>query len=677
MNGMMNKRVFAPQNRNEEIGMKSKSMSAKWARVMLAGLLLGAGLAQAAGTPPVCAPTYSINPAIPATAIASAVAESVTLAANCTPDKGKSINFQTGYAWTWDGGGAVTPVTGTLTSGIITQTPAQANGKTYSVKAKNVGVGEALSVNAGTVTVFVDAPVACDLKVQQADGTLSSTTPAAPATISRGAPATLVPTCVGADTLEWYSKVGANPDFHMLPPPGGVVFPLAATTTYYVVGSNDYGDTASNTVTINTESALAGCAISPASANKTVNATAQMFTAVCSGTTAATTYAWTITGGAGGAGSSYTTAANLASNTYTVGLTASNAGGSSSSASATLTVSNVAAPSGCSISPTSASKTTGGNTSQLFTASCTSGAPSSYAWTIDGNAVANNATSSYTYTTAVDLQQGPHTVSFVASNAGGIDTTVPASAKTATLTVSNVAPPSGCAISPALASKITGGDTSQLFTASCSSGSPSSYAWTIDGVAVQNNATSSYTTSASLAEGPHDVSFVASNAGGADTTVPASARTATLTVAPAPASGGSCAAQGLTVRTDLTAMNWGAGTNKSNLIIRPNDVYVLSFSPNNSGSIKTIYSNSFKLITISDTPCGAPVGGQATCRVQQNSVTRNPEGGPAYSPTAAAGACVLPPGPTYYVNIRNSVPNSNPIQSSCTTATGCSFWLTY
>ena len=150
-----------------------------------------------------------------------------------------------------------------------------------------------------------------------------------------------------------------------------------------------------------------------------------------------------------------------------------------------------------------------------------------------------------------------------------------------------------------------------------------------------------------------------------------------------PVAASSCAAQGLTVKADITAMNWGVGVTRYNLNLKPNEAYVWSFIPNPGGtSIKTMYNNASRLITISTSACGAPVNNQAACSMQQNAALRTGNSGPAYSTSVSgnAGICFLPPlpaGQTYYVNIRNSIPNSNPIQSSCSNTAGCTFALTY
>jgi lysozyme len=180
-------------------------------------------------------------------------------------------------------------------------------------------------------------------------------------------------------------------------------------------------------------------------------------------------------------------------------------------------------PSGCVITPMAPNATVG-NTAQAFTATCTSGAPTSYAWTVDSIAVTGSAN---IYTTVSSLGLGLHTVAFTASNANG-PSTPPTST---TLTVSAAPVPSGCTITPLSPTAMVGA-TAKAFTAACSSGSPTNYAWTVDGIPVMGTA-NTYSTVANLGDGLHTVAFTANNANGAST--PPTSTTLTVIVAPAPA----------------------------------------------------------------------------------------------------------------------------------------------
>lgn len=200
--------------------------------------------------------------------------------------------------------------------------------------------------------------------------------------------------------------------------------------------------------------------------------------------------------------------------------------------SATTLASAVAVPSGCTISPVMSSVTTGAS-AQTFTASCSSGSPTSYAWTVDGSLV-GGATN--TYTTVANLALGPHTVAFTASNTSG--TSNPATATT--LTVSAATAPS-CTISPATASVVFG--TGQIFTATCTNG-PTNYQWLLDGSLVGSGSINIYGTGTGLAVGSHTVTVTASNASGTGNTASAtvtvsapSSQTIAFGVAPTVAAG--------------------------------------------------------------------------------------------------------------------------------------------
>jgi hypothetical protein len=149
------------------------------------------------------------------------------------------------------------------------------------------------------------------------------------------------------------------------------------------------------------------------------------------------------------------------------------------------------------------------------------------------------------------------------------------------------------------------------------------------------------------------------------------------------ASSDQCAAQGLTRKTDLTALDFGMGNRKDGLNLKANEAYVLSFTApatlTTYRQIQTIYSATTKLITISSDQCGfnTPLNNSARCSVQQDPQNLTEEAGPCYSLGTSTSYCNLTPGQTYYVNIRNAKPNVSPVQDSCTNAAGCGFSLTY
>ncbi len=258
------------------------------------------------------------------------------------------------------------------------------------------------------------------------------------------------------------------------------------------------------------------CTISPVNAN-IVAGTTQQFTASC--TNSPTLYTWKVDNVqvASNSIASYTPGTNLAAGAHTVSVTASNAGGTSNTASASLNISAAVAAPVCTISPSSANITAG--TGQQFTASCTN-SPTLYTWKVDNVQVASNSIASYTPGT--NLAAGAHTVSVTASNAGGTSNTASAS-----LNISAAVAAPVCTISPSSAN-ITAG-TGQQFTASCTN-SPTLYTWKVDNVQVASNSIASYTPGTNLAAGAHTVSVTASNAGGTSNTA-----TATLNVTTAPA----------------------------------------------------------------------------------------------------------------------------------------------
>jgi len=140
---------------------------------------------------------------------------------------------------------------------------------------------------------------------------------------------------------------------------------------------------------------------------------------------------------------------------------------------------------------------------------------------------------------------------------------------------------------------------------------------------------------------------------------------------------------GLVRKTDLTALNWGTGVRKDGLNLKANQAYVLSFTApatlTTYRAMSTIYSSASKLITISSEACGfdTPLKGSAKCSVQQDPAIGTDEAAPRYSLTTSTSYCGMTPGQTYYVNIRNAIPKTSPIQDSCTNSAGCGFSMTY
>ncbi len=377
---------------------------------------------------PICAPTYSIEN--------NAGTATVILTANCTPYPNSTIDANSGYYWTKNNS-SVTGVTGGSGNGTSQYSePATpgADGQTYGVVATESNGVSTSSNSVALVTVSANAPTYYPTCLLSASTT----------TITAGAPVTLTPACQGAyaNSLDWYSGPGNGTYSQMTSPPGGIVFPSGPTTTYYVVGANDYGDSASNLVTVTTAAPLSACSsISPSSQSVTLGSGSSSLSASCSNSP--TSYVWKL----GSTTLSCTTSTCIvpagslpSATTYNVTVTANNAGGTgTAAASATITVSSQPLSACTSISPSSQSVTLGSGSSSL-SATCNN-SPTSYVWTLNGNPL--SCTGSTCSVPAASLPSATtYNVAVTANNAGGSGTT----AASATITVTGSPPPAGCTI---------------------------------------------------------------------------------------------------------------------------------------------------------------------------------------------------------------------------------------
>lgn len=617
--------------------MKAKPNRILWTGAMLSILLLGVGLAQADPTPPICSPNYTVD----------AAASSVILTANCAPEPGKSINFGDGYSWTRTAATPPSGVAGTasvlsgLTAGQITQSAANADGATYAVQAMHsdgAGFGSSSSVK-----VKFASPD-CSLNIQKAGAA-----PGASVNVAPGNPVTLLPACLGANSLDWYSAADSAPYSHIIAPPGGVVFPLAALTKYYVVGINEYGDSASNTVTATTAPPLTGCAITSPSASRTVGyLTGSTFTASCTGGTP-TSFAWTLTGSSVGSNSStYTTATGLGVGTYPVAVSINN--GASTPPTTQFIVSSVAL-SNCTISSTSPSFSITEGATQTLTATCTNSPNSSqYAWTVGGSSVGGSGN---IYTTASNLAVGTYPVTVTATNAGGVGP-----AASTTLTVSALSAPS-CTVSPSNQTISTG--STQQFSANCNPAAATTYAWSLNGNPVGANSIS-YTTASNLAAGQYTVSVTPSNTGGTGAVA-----SATLTVNTALAGGGAADCNNPPLDVAVTnAINTSLVPNGPSQAIHLNRGQAVSFPLGSSvaraGDFSVEYPAAFnavtpyKYATISSKSCDFSytyfdVPKSCAATVMNGGVLSYAFAAPGAAPIA--NTCMLEIGKQYYINFRN------------------------
>lgn len=238
------------------------------------------------------------------------------------------------------------------------------------------------------------------------------------------------------------------------------------------------------------------------------------------------TYQWYVNGSAvSGATSSTYTKTGLTAGTYTVYCKVTNAAGSVTSRTATLTVTLYKTPVLDTSYPANASVTyvSGESKSQEFEVKvATAGVPATYTyqWYVDGSAVSGATSSTFTKT---GLTAGTYSVCCKVTNAAGTVTS-----RTATLTVTLYKTPVLNTSYPANVTQVEKSGGSATFTVSiATAGVPASYTyqWYVNGSAVSGATSTSYTKTGLTSAATYSVYCKVTNAAGS-----VNSRTATLTV---------------------------------------------------------------------------------------------------------------------------------------------------
>jgi hypothetical protein len=288
---------------------------------------------------------------------------------------------------------------------------------------------------------------------------------------------------------------------------------------FTVLVSNTVGSVTSSPATLTVNAATVAPSITTQPTNQTVSAgQTATFNATATGT-APLSYQWRKNNVAisVATSSSYTT---LATTTLDSGSTfvvvVSNAAGTVTSATATLTVN--AAPVAPSITTQPASQTVTAGQTATFTVAATSTAPLNYQW--QRNAVAISGATSSTYTTpATTSSDSGAQFTVLVSNAIGSITSNPA-----TLTVNAAAVAPSITTQPS-SQTVTAGQAA-TFTVAATGTAPLSYQWRKNGVAISGATSSIYTTSATTSsDSGTQFTVLVSNTVGSVTSNPA-----TLTV---------------------------------------------------------------------------------------------------------------------------------------------------
>ena len=170
--------------------------------------------------------------------------------------------------------------------------------------------------------------------------------------------------------------------------------------------------------------APSGCTVTPASQSATIGSSPTL-NAFCSFGTGSYTFQWTKNGSniIGATGQTYTLSPSTdtaVANSSSYGVVVENSAGRNIAVGATVVVSaqSVAAPTSCSVTPSSANLSVGA--SQTLSASCAGGtSPFSYAWYKAGAPIGGAISSTYTLTSADTASAGSQTYRVDISNSAG------------------------------------------------------------------------------------------------------------------------------------------------------------------------------------------------------------------------------------------------------------------
>jgi hypothetical protein len=399
-----------------------------------------------------------VAPSITAQPASQAVTAGQTASFSVTATGTATLSYQ------WKKNGAAI-AGGTSASYTTPATAASDNGALFTVTVTNT-TGNVTS-NAATLTVNVPPSI---------------TTQPVSKTVTAGTAATFSVTAAGSGSLAYqWSKNGAavsGATSASYTTPAAVASDNGALFTVTV--TNTVGAVTSSAATLNVN---VPPSITTQPASKTVSAGQTATFSVAATGTATLTYQWSKNGAAvtGATSASYTTPAATASdNGALFTVTVTNAYGSVTSGSATLTVSS---PPSITTQPASQSVTAG--QTATFSVVATGTGTLTYQWLKNGTNVTGATSASYT-TPATSGADNGSKFSVTVTNATGSTTS-----SAATLTVS--VPPT-FTLQPASQSVIAG--QTATFTAAASGTPTLTYQWTKNGTAIGGATSASYTTPA-------------------------------------------------------------------------------------------------------------------------------------------------------------------------------------
>jgi Immunoglobulin domain len=396
------------------------------------------------------APTIGAQPA----------SQSVTAGQPATFSVSASGTAPLTYQWQKNG----VTIGGNTASYTTPPTTSADNGTVFRVSVTNAA-GSIMS-NAATLTVNA-APVAPSITSQPASVTVTAGQ-AATFNVSAGGTAPL--------SYQWQRNGTA------ISGATGASYTTPATTTaengstFAVVVTNSAGSVTSSSATLSVNPAPAAPGITTQPASVTVIAGQPATFSVTASGTAPLSYQWQKNGAAisGATSSSYTTPATTsADNGSTYAVVVSNAVGSVTSNTATLTVSAAAVAPTITTEPANQS-VTAGQTAAFFVVA-TGTAPLSYVWQKNGVTVGGNS-ASYTTPATTAADNGATFVVVVSNSKGSTTSTM------ATLTVNPALVAPSITAQPASVA-VTAGQTA-TFSVVASGTAPLSYQWQKNGAAI-------------------------------------------------------------------------------------------------------------------------------------------------------------------------------------------------
>ncbi len=318
-------------------------------------------------------------------------------------------------------------------------------------------------------------------------------------------------------------------------------------------------------------------------ASQTVNAGQNVSFSVTASGSSPLSYQWLKNGAALGSATNATLnlAAVTASSAGNYSVTVSNSAGAVTSATATLTVNTVTAPT-ITTQPASRSAAVGSSVTFSVTASGTS--PFSYVWRKNGVAIAGATQSSYTLSSVQQSDAANYTV--VVTNSAGSATSTAAALTVTTAPVISSQPTS---------QTITAGSSFTLSVAASGSPTPS-YQWQKDGTALAGATTTTYAVASARSSDAGSYAVRVSNANGAVTS-----STAVITVNVPPTVTIAPAAQTISAGTQLALSVAASGSpaptyqwqkNGSNLAGETQSQLVIaSAAPTDAGTYSVVVTN--------------------------------------------------------------------------------------